>query len=125
MRLIRQRCPLSVRGLETRVRNGKDQPASWLQNPSDALKSGLKIRNIDECHTTNTTGKLMVVQPLSRLRVSLNIPNSQWLLLFIALGERQEVWGEIKTGDLRSASGQLARYPTLSAGQITNDFSLD
>src|SRR5690348_11388169 len=29
---IRQGDPLSVRGLETRVRNGKNKPASWLQN---------------------------------------------------------------------------------------------
>src|SRR5229473_7715809 len=94
---IRQRCPLSVRGLETGVRNGKDQPASWFENPSDALKGGLKIRNIDQRHDTDTAGKLTVAKLLSTLCVSLNIHNSQRLLLFIASCECQKVRCQVKT----------------------------
>ena len=65
---IRQGCPLSVRGLETGVRNGKDQPASWFENPSYALKGGLKISNIDQRHDTDTAGKLTVAKLLSAFR---------------------------------------------------------
>src|SRR5260221_1156485 len=122
---IRQGCPLGVRGLETGVRNGKDQPASWLENPSYALKGGSKISNIDQRHDTDTAGKLAVAKLLSALCISLNIHNSQWLLLFIASCERQQVRCQIKTRDLRSASCQLTRHPALPTGQITNDVPLD
>jgi hypothetical protein len=61
---IGQGNPLSVRGLETGVRNGKNKPASWLENPSDALKGGLQIRNVDQRHDTDTAGKLMVAKRL-------------------------------------------------------------
>src|SRR5437773_2445058 len=47
------------------------------------------------------------------------------LLLFIASGKRQQVPGQVKAGDLRSASRQLTRHPALPASQITNDFPLD
>src|SRR5947209_5917710 len=122
---IRQGCPLSMRCLETRVSNGKDKPASWLENPSYALKSCLQIRNIYQCHDTDTARKLTVAQRISALSVSLNIHNSQRPLLFIASCECQQVWCQVKTGDLRSASCQLTRHPALPAGQITNDFPLD
>src|SRR5260370_6416724 len=122
---IRHGCPLSVRGLETGVRNGKDQPASWFENPSDALKGGLKIRNIDQSHDTDTAGKLTVAQPISTLSVSLHIHNSQWLLLLIALCECQQVRCQVKTSDLRSAPCQLTCNPALPAGQITDDFPFD
>jgi hypothetical protein len=122
---IRQRYPLSVRCLETGVRNGKDQPASWFENPSYARKGGLEIRNIYQRHDTDTAGKLAIAKLLGTLSVSLNIHNSQWLLLFIALCEGQQVRCQVKAGDLRSASCQLACYPALPAGQITNDFPLD
>src|SRR5712692_7667652 len=88
---IRPGCPLGVRGLETGVRNGKDQPASWLENPSYALKGCSKISNIDQRHDTDTAGKLTVAKLLSTLCVSLHIHNAQWLLLFIASCERQQV----------------------------------
>jgi len=107
------------------VRNGKDQPASWFENPSDALKGGLQISNSDQRQDTDTAGKLPVAKLLSTLCVSLHIHNSQWHLLFIALCECQQVRRQVKTGDLRSASCQLARYPALPTGQITNDFPLD
>ena len=58
---IRQGDPLSVRGLETGVRNGKNKPASWLENASDALEGGLQISNVDQRHDTDTAGKLTVV----------------------------------------------------------------
>src|SRR5437868_3943538 len=122
---IRQGHPLSVRCLETGVRNGKDKPASWLENPSYALKGGLQIRYIDQRHDTDTAGKLTVAQRFSALSVSLNIHNSQRLLLLIVSCERQQVRCQIKAGDMRSAPCQLTRHPTLPAGQITNDFPLD
>src|SRR2546429_1658972 len=122
---MRQGCPLSVRCLKTGVRNGKDQPASWFENPSYALKGGLKIRNIDQRHDTDTACKLTVAQRISTLCVSLNIHNAQRLLLFIASCERQQVRCQVKSGDLCSASCQLTRHPALPAGQITNDFPLD
>src|SRR5258706_7034415 len=122
---VRQGYPLSVRCLKTGVRNGKDQPASWFENPSYALKGGLKIRNIDQSHDTDTACKLTVAQWISALSVSLNIHNSQRLLLFIASCERQQVRRQVETSDLCSASCQLARHPALPAGQITNDFPLD
>src|SRR5215472_8655632 len=122
---IGQRCPLSVRGLEAGVRNGKDQPASRLENPSDALKGRLQISNCDQRQDTDTAGKLMVLQRLSTLCICLHIDNSQWLPLFIALCERQQVRRQIETSDLCSASSQLTSDPALSAGQITNDFPLD
>jgi hypothetical protein len=119
---IRQRCPLSVRGRETRVRNDKDQPASGFENPSYALKGGLKIRNIDQRHDTDAARELTVVQRISTLCVPLYIHNAQWLLLFIVLCECQQVRRQVEPGDPCSASCQLARYPALPAGQITNDF---
>src|SRR5258708_4134037 len=122
---VRQGYPLSVRCLKTGVRNGKDKPASWLENPPYALKGSLKIRNIYQRHDADTACKLTVAKLLSALCVSLNIHNSQRLLLFIALCERQQVRCQVKTGDLRSASCQLTRHPALPAGQITNDFPLD
>src|SRR5439155_9528320 len=103
---IRQGYPLSVRCLETGVRNGKDQPACWLENPSDALKGGLKISNIYQCHNTDTAAKLTVAKLLGTLSVSLNIDNAQWLLLFRASCECQQVRCQVKTGDLRSTSCQ-------------------
>src|SRR2546423_1692678 len=125
MRRISQGHPLSMRGLATRVSNGKDKPTSWLENPSDALRGGLQIRTIDQRHDPTPAGKLTVAQRLSALRVSLHIYNAQRLLLFIASCERQEVWCQVETSDLRSASCQLTRHPALSASQITDDFPLD
>src|SRR5260370_24535647 len=122
---IRQGCPLGVRGLETGVRNGKDQPASWLENPSYALKGGSKISNIDQRHDTDTAGKLTVAKLLSTLGVSLNIHYSQRLLLFLASCERQQIRCHVKNHDLRPPSRQLTRHPALPTSQITNDFPLD
>src|SRR5947207_4746596 len=89
MKRIRQRSPLSMRRLETGVRNGKDQPASWLENPSDALKGGSNISNRAESHDTDAASKLVVAKRLSTLSVSLNIHNAQRLLLFRALCQCQ------------------------------------
>src|SRR5215469_6230629 len=122
---IGQGNPLSMRGLETGVRNSKDQPASWLENPSDALKGGLQTWNVDQRQDTDTAGKLAVAKWLSVLCVSLHIHNAERLLLFIASCERQEVRCQVKAGDLRSTPGQLTCHPTLPAGQITDDFPLD
>src|SRR5258708_28166855 len=108
---IRQGDPLSVRCLETGVRNGKDQPASWLENPSYALKGGLQIRNIDQRHDTDTAGKLTVAKLFSTLSVSLHIHNAQWLLLFLASRERQQLRSQVNAGELCSASPQLPRHP--------------
>ena len=80
---------MSMRGLETRVSNGKDKPTSWLENSSDALKGGLQIRNIDQRDDTDTASKLTVAKLLSPFSISLHIHNSQWFLLFIALRDCQ------------------------------------
>src|SRR5581483_12240438 len=66
-----------------------------------------------------------VAKLLSTLCVSLNIHYSQRVLLFIASCECQQVRCQVKTGDLCSASCQLTCHPTLSTGQITNDFPLN
>src|SRR5260370_12794647 len=116
---IRQGCPLGVRGLETGVRNGKDQPASWLENPSYALKGCSKISNSDQRHDTDTAGKLAVVKLLSALSISLNIHNSQWLLLFIASCQPQQVRSHITTPDLRSPPSQLPPHPSLPTSHTT------
>src|SRR5258708_12064963 len=108
---IRQGDPLSVRCLETGVRNGKDQPASWLENPSYALKGALQIRNIDQRHDTDTAGKLTVAKLLSTLSVSLHIHNAHWLLLFIASCERPQVLCQVKTRDLCSPPCHLTPPP--------------
>src|SRR5258708_9229993 len=107
---IRQGDPLSVRCLETGVRNGKDQPASWLENPSYALKGGLQIRNIDQRHDTDTAGKLAVAKLLSTLSVSLHIHNAQWLLLFIASCVRHQVRCQVQARDLCPASCQITTH---------------
>jgi len=92
------------------------QRAHWRQSP------GRAISNIDQRHDTDTVAKLTVAQPISTPGVSLNIHNSQRLLLFRASCERQQVRRQIKTGDLRSPSCQFTRHPALPAGQITNAF---
>src|SRR5258708_23219589 len=102
---IRQGCPLSVRCLETGVRDGKDKPASWFENPSYALKGCLQVGNIYECHDADTACKLTAAQRISALSVSLNIHNSQRLLLFVALCECQQIRCQVNANNLRSASG--------------------
>jgi len=76
--------PLSVRCLETRVSNGKDKPASRLENPSYSLKDRLEVRDIYQSHDTDTASKTAVAQLISALSISLKIENTQPLLLFIA-----------------------------------------
>src|SRR5712692_10743154 len=104
-----------MRGLETGVRNSKDKPAARLQNASYSLKDRVKINNIGQRHDADTACKLAVAQRLSTLGISVEIHNPQWLLLFIASSEGQQVRCQIKASDLRPALCQLTRHPALPA----------